>query len=187
LSQIHENPTRHRARHQAFLDLTGYTAEEVIGRNCRFLQGPDTCAAGVERIRQGLAEGRDVDVELLNYRKDGATFINQLAISPVIDKDGTLLYYFGSQKDVTERRRAELLEQSERRLLMEVDHRTMNALAVVQSIVRMSRGDVTKLCNIHPRPHRCPRGGTPDPSEPKLVWRTARRIDRWPAQDTNKC
>jgi PAS domain S-box-containing protein len=126
---------------QAFLDLTGYTAEEVLGRNCRFLQGPDTCAADVEKIRQGLAAGGDVDVELLNYRKDGSTFINQLAISPVIGKDGTLLYYFGSQKDVTERRRAEVLEESERRLLMEVDHRTMNALAVVQSIVRLSRGD----------------------------------------------
>jgi PAS domain S-box-containing protein len=125
---------------QAFLDLTGYTAEEVLGRNCRFLQGPETRAADVEKVRQGLAEGRDVDVELLNYRKDGSTFINQLAISPVIGEDGTLLYYFGSQKDVTERRRAELLEESERRLLMEVDHRTMNSLAVVQSIVKMSHG-----------------------------------------------
>src|SRR3954471_11173822 len=84
---------------QAFLDLTGYTAREVLGRNCRFLQGPGTSAADVEEIRLGLAAGRDVDVEIVNYRKDGSSFINQLAISPVIGADGTLLYYFGSQKD----------------------------------------------------------------------------------------
>jgi PAS domain S-box-containing protein len=126
---------------QAFLDLTGYSAEEVLGRNCRFLQGPGTSSANLEQIRRGLAEGDDVEVELVNYRKDGSSFINQLAISPVLADDGTLLYYFGSQKDVTEKRRAQLLEETERRLLMEVDHRAMNAMAVVQSIVRMSRGD----------------------------------------------
>jgi PAS domain S-box-containing protein len=126
---------------QAFLDLTGYAAEEVLGRNCRFLQGPDTRAADVEKIRHGLAAGQDVEVELLNYRRDGSSFINQLVISPVIGDDGTLLYYFASQKDVTERRHAQLLEETERRLLMEVDHRAMNVLAVVQGIVRMTRGD----------------------------------------------
>ncbi|OWK30011.1 PAS domain-containing protein [Sphingomonas mucosissima] len=126
---------------QAFLDLTGYSSEEVLGRNCRFLQGPGTSADDVDKIRHGLAEGNDVEVELLNYRKDGSSFVNQLAISPVLADDGTLLYYFGSQKDVTERRRAQLLEDTERRLLMEVDHRAMNAMALVQSIVRLSRGD----------------------------------------------
>ena len=126
---------------QAFLDLTGYSADEVLGRNCRFLQGPATSPAHVEEIRRGLAKGNDVEVELLNYRKDGSSFINQLAISPILADDGTLLYYFGSQKDVTEQRRAQLLEETERRLLMEVDHRAMNTMAVVQSIVRMSRGD----------------------------------------------
>jgi PAS domain S-box-containing protein len=126
---------------QAFLDLTGYTAEEVLGRNCRFLQGPRTAAADLDTIRRGLAENQDVDVELLNYRKDGSTFINQLAISLVFGEGGELLYYFGSQKDVTERRRVEALEATERRLLMEVDHRAMNVMAIVQSVVRMSRGD----------------------------------------------
>jgi len=126
---------------QAFLDLTGYTAEDVLGRNCRFLQGPRTAAADIEEIRRGLAENRDVDVELLNYRKDGSTFINQLSISPVLGENGELLYYFGSQIDVTERRRVQALEETEHRLLMEVDHRAMNAMAIVQSVVRMSSGD----------------------------------------------
>jgi PAS domain S-box-containing protein len=126
---------------QAFLDLTGYTAEEVLGRNCRFLQGPGTAAADIDAIRRGLSERRDVDVELVNYRKDGSTFINQLSISPVFGEDGELLYYFGSQIDVTERRRIQALEETERRLLMEVDHRALNAMAIIQSIVRMSSGD----------------------------------------------
>ena len=126
---------------QAFLDLTGYSAAEVIGRNCRFLQGPGTDPADIETIRRGLREGHDIDIELVNYRKDGSSFVNQLAISPILGKNGRLLYYFASQKDVTERRRLQTLEETERRLLKEVDHRAMNAMAIVQSIVRMSRGD----------------------------------------------
>jgi PAS domain S-box-containing protein len=127
---------------QAFLDLTGYAAEEVIGRNCRFLQGEATAAADIDLIRQGLeSDEHQIDVELLNYRKDGSAFLNQLVISPVHASDGKLLYHFASQKDVTERRRAEELEATERLLLMEVDHRAMNALALVQSIVRLSRTD----------------------------------------------
>lgn len=127
---------------QAFLDLSGYEASEVIGRNCRFLQGPETDEADVEAIRRGLAAGEEfLTVELLNYRKDGSTFWNQLSISPVYDADGELIYYFGSQKDVTARRRAEALEQAERLLLQEVDHRALNALAVAQSIVGLTRAD----------------------------------------------
>jgi len=67
---------------RAFLELTGYTKEEVLGRNCRFLQGAGTDPKDVEAIRSGLDAGHDVEVELVNYRKDGTPFINQLAISP---------------------------------------------------------------------------------------------------------
>lgn len=126
---------------QAFLDLTGYPAGEVIGRNCRFLQGPDTDPNAVKAIRAGLAAQGDVEVELLNYRKDGSSFWNQLAISPIFDDAGTLLYHFASQKDVSARRWAQQTEAAERLLLMEVDHRAMNALALVQSFVRLSRTD----------------------------------------------
>ena len=125
----------------AFLDLTGYSADEVIGRNCRFLQGPQTSSADIDEVRAALSGECEIEVELLNYRKDGTTFWNQLAISPVKDEHGKLVYYFGSQKDVTERRRAQALEVAERLLLMEVDHRAMNAMALVQSIVRLSSSE----------------------------------------------
>ena len=126
---------------QAFLDLTGYTADEVVGRNCRFLRGPQTSQSDLDEIRKALADGEEGSAEILNYRKDGTTFWNQLAVSPVRSERGELLYYFGSQKDVTERRRAQELEAAERLLLMEVDHRAMNAMALVQSIVRLSCSD----------------------------------------------
>ncbi len=127
---------------KAFLELTGYSASEVLGRNCRFLQGPDTAPEAVEAIRQGLAADEHfVTVEMLNYRKDGSSFWNQLEISPVHNESGQTVYYFASQKDVTARRRAQELAAIERLLLMEVDHRAMNALAMVQSILNLTRAD----------------------------------------------
>jgi PAS domain S-box-containing protein len=126
---------------EAFLKLTGYTANEVLGRNCRFLQGPGTSPAALGEIRAALHEQREANVELLNYRKDGSAFWNQLHLSPIHDDDGRLVYYFGSQIDRTEYRRIESLEASEHRLLLEVDHRSNNVLALVDSIVRLTRSD----------------------------------------------
>ena len=127
---------------QAFLELTGYSAEEVLHRNCRFMQGPNTSQATVNELHDRLSrDENEIEIELLNYRKDGSSFWNQLLISAVRDDEGTLLYYFSSQKDVTTRRRAEELERTERLLLQEVDHRSMNALALVQSIIHLSNAD----------------------------------------------
>lgn len=126
---------------QAFLDLTGYDAQEVLGRNCRFLQGAGTARDAVDRIRVALAAGQDCDVELLNYRKDGSAFWNQLHMSPIHDDAGQMLYVFASQRDITAFRKVEGLEAAEHRLLREVDHRAMNALAIVEGIVRLTRAD----------------------------------------------
>ena len=127
---------------QAFLELTGYRADEVVGRNCRFLQGPDTAPADVAAIHDRLAAGEDQFTrEILNYRKNGSSFWNQMSVSPVLDADGDVLYHFGSQKDITAERGDAPVDATERRLLMEVDHRAMNALALVQSIVRQTRAD----------------------------------------------
>jgi PAS domain S-box-containing protein len=88
----------------AFFDLTGYSDEEVIGRNCRFLQGPQTDPRTVDEVRLAVRERRAVAVDLLNYRKDGTPFWNALFIGPIFDKGGELLYFFASQMDITERR-----------------------------------------------------------------------------------
>ncbi|MFL6709339.1 MAG: response regulator, partial [Massilia sp.] len=88
----------------AFLDLTGYAKEEVLGRNCRFLQGSETDQATVAEIRTALAEHKAVAVDILNFKKDGSRFWNGLFIGPVFDKDGALLYFFASQLDITQRR-----------------------------------------------------------------------------------
>lgn len=126
---------------QAFLNLTGYGADEVVGRNCRFLQGRDTSHEAIAKVRAAVKAGRECDVEILNYRKDGSAFWNQLHMSPVHDEAGRLLYVFASQRDITEFRKVQGLEAVEHRLLREVDHRAMNALAIVEGIVRLTRAD----------------------------------------------
>ena len=126
---------------RAFLDQTGYGADEVLGRNCRFLQGPDTDRRTVDTIRDAIAGERELSVELLNYRRDGTAFWNRLMLSPITDDNGRLLYYFASQLDVTDERRGRDLAAREHILLREIDHRAKNALALVQGIVRLTRAD----------------------------------------------
>jgi len=91
----------------AFEVLTGYSTTEVVGQNCRFLQGQKTDPESVSRIRDAIRQAIPAKVELLNYRKDGTTFWNELTISPVHDDQGRLTHFVGSQADVTARRQLE--------------------------------------------------------------------------------
>ncbi|HEV2130631.1 MAG TPA: ATP-binding protein [Longimicrobiaceae bacterium] len=91
----------------AFEQITGYTAQEVIGRNCRFLQGEDRDQPEIHQLRAAIREGRACDVVLRNYRKDGTLFWNDLHIAPVLDEEGRITHFVGIQQDVTERRQAE--------------------------------------------------------------------------------
>ncbi len=126
---------------QAFLDLCGYAADEVIGRNCRFLQGPGSDAGAIEALRRAVAARETTSVEILNYRRDGAAYWNRVHLSPVYDAAGRLAYFFAAQVDLSPQREAESLRAAEHRLLREVDHRAMNALALVQGIVRLTNAE----------------------------------------------
>lgn len=144
---------------EAFQELSGYSRSEIIGRNCRFLQGPDTDQAAIATVRSAIKAGHNIDIDLLNYRKDGSTFWNALYLSPVRDDDGIVRFFFASQLDVTDRVEAQatidqqkkLVEQEvERRtadlraaleaktiLLHEVDHRVKNNLTMIGSLLRL--------------------------------------------------
>ncbi len=101
---------------RAFQNLCGYDADELIGRNCRFLQGPRTDPADIAKVRDAIAARRDVVVEILNYHRDGTPFRNELYVSPVFDPEGRLRYFFASQLDVTRFRTTEgVLAESEAR------------------------------------------------------------------------
>ncbi|MGK0249726.1 MAG: PAS domain S-box-containing protein [Oleispira sp.] len=87
---------------KAFETLTGYPAEEVLGRNCRFLQGNDTDPAAINAISKALSNEQPTTVTLLNYKKNGTTFYNQLTLNPVFNEKGIITHILGLQSDVTE-------------------------------------------------------------------------------------
>jgi PAS domain S-box-containing protein len=129
----------------AFMGMTGYRSDELIGTNCRLLQGPDTDRDTVAEIRKAIEQRREITVEVYNYKKNGAGFWNALFISPVFDADNQLIYFFASQLDVTRRRDAEDgLRQAQKmeavgQLTGGVAHDFNNLLTVIQGF-----GDVLK-------------------------------------------
>jgi PAS domain S-box-containing protein len=109
----------------AFERITGYPIEEVVGRNCRFLQGEDTDPETVARMRRAVDNWEPVTVEVRNYRRNGEEFWNQVTIAPIYDEDGEPSHYVGFQQDVTDRKRAEENLETER-----------DRLALLNQIVR---------------------------------------------------
>jgi PAS domain S-box-containing protein len=142
----------------SFTTLTGYPADEAVGRNCRFLQGRNTDRAAVGRIREALRQRRPITEVLLNYRRDGTAFWNQVAISPVFDGSGDLVNFVGVQNDVTERisveqeRRSALAEAEEARaqlrLLADATTQMTAALGVVDACERLARSLVPELADL---------------------------------------
>lgn len=142
----------------SFERLTGYPLDEVIGRNCRFLQGPNTDRGSVRRMREALRERRPITEVLLNYRRDGTAFWNQISISPVHDGDGELVNFVGVQNDVTERvvveqeRRAALADaeaaRGQLRLLAEATTQMTAALDVADACSRFARILVPELADL---------------------------------------
>ena len=122
----------------AFMNMTGYSWKELIGQNCRLLQGAETDPDTVNELRRAIQRREETAVEILNYKKNGAAFWNALFMSPVFDSNDKLIYYFGSQLDVTRRRDAEEgLRQAQKmeavgQLTGGVAHDFNNLLTVIQ-------------------------------------------------------
>jgi PAS domain S-box-containing protein len=92
---------------ESVLRITGYSEDELIGRNCRLLQDQDRNQPELDKLRKAIREDHDCRVLLRNYRKDGTLFWNELSVSPVYDESGRVINHIGVQNDVTERKRAE--------------------------------------------------------------------------------
>ncbi|MDQ7729446.1 EAL domain-containing protein [Halomonas sp. SpR8] len=88
----------------AFERITGYSRHEVLGHNCRFLQGEESVPATIKQLRDGIAAQREVHVVIRNYRRDGTVFWNDLYISPVLDENGQVTHFIGVQNDISEQR-----------------------------------------------------------------------------------
>jgi PAS domain S-box-containing protein len=86
-----------------FEQMTGYSAEEAVGRNCRFLQGTDREQSGIVKLREAVALRQSCHVVLRNYRKDGSPFQNELLISPVVDESGEVFQFIGLQREINDR------------------------------------------------------------------------------------
>jgi PAS domain S-box-containing protein len=128
----------------AFEELTGYAKEEVVGRNCRFLQGEESGRETVAAMREAIDLEEPVSVELVNYRKNGEKFWNKVDIAPIHDEDGEATNYVGFQTDVTARKEAEFEVKRERRQLEHLLNRINGLIHDIHGdLVRaVSRDDV---------------------------------------------
>lgn len=99
---------------QGFLNLTGYSLDQILGRNCRFLQGPETDPKSVERIRNAIEHGMDLSVCLLNYRVDGSTFWNQFFIAALRDASGNITNFVGVQCKVSDTYAASVIKEQQK-------------------------------------------------------------------------
>ncbi|WP_338240796.1 LuxR C-terminal-related transcriptional regulator [Aurantiacibacter hainanensis] len=126
------------ACNQAFMDLTGYGEDEIIGRNCRFLAGPGTEPWLTETIRQGVRDRKPIMVEILNYKKDGTPFRNAVVVAPIFDDDGELTYFFGSQVELEEDAKGPSLTRRARATekVKELSKRQLEVLQMVASGLR---------------------------------------------------
>lgn len=111
---------------EAFQEITGYTSEEILGNNSRFLQSDDRDQQGIAQIRRAMIYGESCQVTLRNYRKDGSMFWNELTINPIRNLEGEVTHYIGIQSDITQRRMAE----EERNYLTKIFDNSLNEIYV---------------------------------------------------------
>ena len=126
------------ACNQAFIDLTLYPREEIVGRNCRFLAGPGTEPWLTDAITEGVREKKPVMVEILNYKKDGSPFRNAVVVAPIFDDTGELAYFYGSQVELDDASQAPSLNRRARAVekIKELSRRQLEVLQMVASGLR---------------------------------------------------
>jgi PAS domain S-box-containing protein len=107
---------------KAFEKISGYSNDETVGRNCRFLQGQEKDQKELQLIRDAIKNTKPVEVTLKNFRKNGELFYNRLSITPLFDNEGHLIYFLGVQYDVTE----QILAQQEIKTLTDTLHKLSN-------------------------------------------------------------
>jgi PAS domain S-box-containing protein len=138
-----DNPMIHV--NDRFVEMTGYSREESIGQNCRFLQGPDTDEEAVEELRSAIEAGESTTVELKNYRKNGEPFWNRVSVSPLVDEDGEVSHWVGFQQDVTEykNKQQELERQNDRleQFASIVSHDLRSPISVAKGRIELANQD----------------------------------------------
>lgn len=162
--RIHDNPII--LCNKAFVELTGYNEQEILGRNCRFLSGKDTNPQHTQLIVNAVRNHEPVLVEILNYKKDGTSFQNALMIAPIFDDGGELAYFLGSQMELTKvnnltlskKRKAALelvnsLSPQQKRVLTKVasgyrNKQIAHALKISESTVKKHRAEIFSKLNV---------------------------------------
>lgn len=103
--ELEDNPIIYT--NQGFLQMTGYSYEDILGKNCRFLQGPESSNAAIQKLRDAIEQKESVSVQLVNYKKNGEKFWNELHIDPVYSEEEEKYFFIGVQKDITVQKNAE--------------------------------------------------------------------------------
>ncbi|MEL7092616.1 MAG: PAS domain-containing protein [Pseudomonadota bacterium] len=124
---------------QAFTRCTGYARSATIGRNCRFLQGPETRKEDVDKLRAGIEADETVAVDILNYRANGEPFLNRLIVSPIHDMDGKTQYFMGIQKEMRKGDTSTSAEEINAQLI-EIQNRVASDLSMIIGMIRQQSG-----------------------------------------------
>ncbi|MDV5822114.1 PAS domain-containing protein [Sphingobium naphthae] len=148
----------------AFVALTGYSREEVLGRNCRFMRGSGTEPDLTQQIRAAIADRRPILVDILNYKKDGSPFRNAVLIAPIFDESGTLQYYLGSLMEVDDpalgsrrgaqaRTRVSALTRRQQQVLIQMAAGQLNkqiahSLGLSERTVKMHKASLQKALGV---------------------------------------